>query len=152
VAAVLPDGRTSFQALQNVFAGQDRSSLVYFVFDLLRLKGESLEARPLEERKSRLAALLAPFGGGGCILYSDHVAGRGDEFFRRACAHRLEGIVSKRRDGTHRAGRSSEWLKTKCVHRQEFVVGGFTDPAGSRAGLGALLIGYYDSGRRLIFA
>jgi bifunctional non-homologous end joining protein LigD len=33
----------------------------------------------------------------------------------------------------------------KCEARQPFVVGGFTDPQGSRVGLGALLIGYFDA-------
>jgi ATP-dependent DNA ligase len=34
----------------------------------------------------------------------------------------------------------------KCEASQELVVGGFTDPQGSRVGLGALLVGYFDGG------
>jgi bifunctional non-homologous end joining protein LigD len=79
------------------------------------------------------------------------VVGDGDAFFAQACRHDLEGIVSKRRDLPYRAGRHGGWLKTKCVQRQEFVIGGFTDPEGARAGLGALLIGYYE-GDRLVFS
>lgn len=151
VAMVLPDGRTSFQALQHASAGAaSRASLVYFVFDLLRLDGRSLEALPLEERKARLRALVGRRRTGR-IRYADHVAGRGDEFFREACRLGLEGIVSKRRDLPHHPGRHSGWVKTKCSRRQEFVIGGFTDPAGMRAGLGALLIGHYHRGR-LVFA
>jgi bifunctional non-homologous end joining protein LigD len=149
-AMVLPDGRTSFQAMQNAAAPGARAQLVYFVFDLLRLDGKDLEPLPLEERKARLRKLV---GGRktGHIRYSEHVRGNGDAFFKQACRLGLEGIVSKRRDQPYRAGRHGGWLKSKCVQRQEFVVGGFTDPEGMRAGLGALLIGYYDRDR-LVFS
>ena len=151
VAMVLPDGRTSFQALQNAFSGQgSRAALVYFVFDLLRLNGESLERLPLEQRKATLKALVGRKKNDR-LRYSDHVDGNGDTFFQQACRVGLEGIVSKRRDLPHRAGRHGGWVKTKCVLRQEFVVGGFTEPEGARAGIGALLIGYYD-GDRLVFS
>jgi bifunctional non-homologous end joining protein LigD len=151
IAIVLPDGRTSFQALQNAFSGQgSRSSLVYFVFDLLRLDGDSLATQPLEHRKARLRKLV---GGRqtGRLRYTEHVEGRGEEFFAQACRVGLEGIISKRRDQPYREGRHGDWVKTKCVQRQEFVIGGFTDPEGTRAGIGALVIGYYE-GDRLVFA
>jgi bifunctional non-homologous end joining protein LigD len=151
VAMVLPDGRTSFQALQNASAGTaSRAALVYFVFDLLRLDGRSLETLPLEERKARLAALLGRRATGR-LRYADHVIGRGEAFFRHACRLGIEGIVSKRRDGRYFHGRHDSWLKTKCTRRQELVIGGFTDPQGARSGLGALLVGHYDRGR-LTFA
>jgi DNA ligase D-like protein (predicted ligase) len=147
-AVVLPDGRTSFQALQNTGAA-NRATLVYFVFDLLHLNGESLERLPLEERKARLKKLVGRRKTGR-IRFSEHIEGNGEAFFAEACRAGLEGIVSKRRDQPYRAGRHGGWVKTKCVQRQEFVVGGFTDPEGMRAGLGALLIGYYQ-GKRLVF-
>jgi len=149
VAVVLPDGRTSFQALQNS-SSTDRGTLAYFVFDLLRLDGPRSAARPLEERKARLKKLVGSRKTGR-LRFSEHVVGQGDAFFTQACHHGLEGIVSKRRDLPYRAGRHGGWLKTKCVQRQEFVIGGFTDPEGARAGLGALLIGYYE-GDRLVFS
>ena len=147
-AIVLPDGRTSFQAMQN--AGANRGTLVYFVFDLLRLNGQSLETLPLEERKARLKKLVGAKKTGR-IRFSEHIDGNGEAFFEHACRAGLEGIVSKRRDQPYRAGRHGGWLKTKCTKRQEFVIGGFTDPEGMRAGLGALLIGYYE-GDRLVFS
>jgi bifunctional non-homologous end joining protein LigD len=149
VAVVLPDGRTSFQALQNTGAAANRGTLVYFVFDLLRLNGQSLGSLPLEERKAMLKKLV---GGRstGRIRFSEHIEGNGEAFFAEACRAGLEGIVSKRRDHPYRAGRHGGWVKTKCVQRQEFVIGGFTDPEGMRAGIGALLIGYYE-GDRLVF-
>jgi len=149
VAVVLPDGRTSFQALQNTAGGGSRGTLVYFVFDLLRIKGETLESRPLEERKALLKKLVGNRSTGR-IRFSEHIEGNGQAFFSEACRAGLEGIVSKRRDQPYRAGRHGGWVKTKCVQRQEFVIGGFTDPEGMRAGIGALLIGYYDGGR-LVF-
>jgi bifunctional non-homologous end joining protein LigD len=149
VAVVLPDGRTSFQALQNTGDAGNRGTLVYFVFDLLRLNGETLEKLPLEERKARLKKLVGAKKTGR-IRFSEHIEGNGEAFFAEACRARLEGIVSKRRDQPFHAGRHGGWVKTKCVQRQEFVIGGFTDPEGMRAGLGALLLGYYE-GDRLVF-
>jgi len=147
-AVVLPDGRTSFQALQNT-GGGSRGTLVYFVFDLLRLNGENIESVPLDERKARLKKIVG-VRSTGRIRFSEHIDGNGDAFFAEACRAGLEGIVSKRRDQPYRAGRHGGWVKTKCVQRQEFVIGGFTDPEGMRAGLGALLIGYYEDDR-LVF-
>ena len=151
VAMVLPDGRTSFQALQNVLSSEATgATIAYFVFDLLRLDGERLGPLPLEERKVRLRKLVGRRKA-GTVRYSDHVIGRGDEFFRQACDAGLEGIISKRRDQPSHPGRHRDWLKTKCVLRQELVIAGFTDPEGSRQGIGALLVGYYERDR-LAFA
>lgn len=151
IAIVLPDGRTSFQALQNAFSGGGRRGLVYFVFDLLRLAGKTLARRPLEDRKRELLRLVGRPGQKSIVRYSEHVVGRGAEMFEEACRLKLEGIISKRRDAPYKAGRGDTWVKTKCVLRQEFVIGGFTDPEGSRQGIGALLIGYYRDDK-LVFA
>ena len=151
VAIVLPDGRTSFQMLQNAFSGgRAEGTLVYFVFDLLRADGKRLHSLPLVERKARLKALVGRRKTGP-IRYADHVEGSGKPFFVQACRLGLEGIISKRAAEPYRRGRHGDWVKTKCTHEQEFVIGGFTDPEGSRAGIGALLIGYYLRGR-LVFS
>ena len=121
VASVLADGKTSFQALQN--AGAARETIVYFVFDLLRLGGDSLAKLPLEERKQRLLKLIGRKSTGR-LRYSAHVTGNGDAFFAQACRMGLEGIVSKRRDLPHQPGQHGGWVKTKCAMRQEFVIGG----------------------------
>ncbi len=152
VAVVRPDGRTSFQALQQVFGGGPRAGLVYFVFDLLHRDGEDLTPRPLEERKRRLVAVVRRGGRAGVIRVADHVVGEGGRVFAEACRLGFEGIVSKRRADPYVPGRHGSWLKVKCVQRQEFVIGGFTDPEGSRAGIGALLVGVHDASRRLVFA
>jgi len=146
VAILLPDGRTSFQALQNSFGGGvQRKNLVYFAFDLLHLDGEDLAPPPLEERKAALERLLGE--GIGIIRYAPHVGGSGAAVFREACRIGVEGIVSKRRDQPYRPGRNATWVKTKCLLRQELVIGGFTDPEGAaRDAIGALLVGYFEDG------
>ncbi|MFL5307605.1 MAG: DNA ligase D [Polyangia bacterium] len=143
VAAMLPSGVTSFQALQN---RRPDTPLAYFVFDLLHIDGRDLRDQPIERRKQRLRELLEASDTGGLFRYSDHVIGVGVAFHRNACALGLEGIVSKRLGTRYRGGRNLDWQKAKCVRRQEFVIGGFTDPEGAREAIGALLIGYYEGG------
>lgn len=152
VVALLPNGVSSFQALQNAFRGERSEPLVYYVFDLLYLDGHDLRGVPLEERKARLAELLDHNTSRGALRYADHVEGEGDRFFAESCRLGLEGIISKRRDRGYIAGRGFDWLKTKCVRRDEFVIGGFTEPAGARHGLGALLVGYYSQPKRFVYA
>jgi bifunctional non-homologous end joining protein LigD len=150
VAAVLPDGRTSFQALQGSFASSSPVQLVYFLFDLLHLDGEDIGSLPLETRKARLRRLFGRTQG--VLRYADHVVGRGAQVFAAACQQHAEGIVSKRRDRPYQAGRGLTWVKTKCIQRQEVIIGGFTDPEGSRAGIGALLVGVRDRAGQLVYA
>src|SRR5262249_6078031 len=152
VAVLQPDGTTSFQALQNFLSGAGPGQLVYMVFDLLHLDGWDLAGLRLEDRKAALERLLASGNGkSGPVRYSDHVIGDGPAFFSHACRLGLEGVVAKRRDATYRGTRGSDWLKIKCVKQQEVVIGGYTDPEGSRVGLGALLVGVHSDGR-LVYA
>ena len=78
--------------------------------------------------------------------------GRGEVVFAEACRKGMEGIISKRTDAVYLAGRNRNWIKVKCGHRQEFVIGGFTDPSGSRVAFGALLLGVYDGQGQFQFA
>lgn len=150
VAAVLPSGLTSFQGLQNVGAGG--TQLVYFVFDLLHLDGEDIAALPLLERKEKLRKLIAQSNAGDTIKYVDHVVGDAARVFEEACKLGAEGVIVKDATAPYRAGRNTLWVKVKCVHRQELVIGGYTEPEGSRAGLGALLVGYYDDKGAFVYA
>jgi bifunctional non-homologous end joining protein LigD len=151
VAAVLPDGTTSFQALQNAWNAPGQPGLVYFVFDVPHLEGYDLTRAALEDRKTAAQA-VANAAASPRLRYSDHVVGSGPEFFAQACRLPVEGILSKRRDAPYEPGRSRSWLKVKCLRRQEFVIGGFTEPEGSRVGIGALLLGVYDKQGRLHYA
>ncbi len=149
---IAPDaqGRSSFQALQNAFAGDGADRLAYYAFDLPWVDGFDLRTVPLSQRKRVLRELVPR--GEGMVRYSDHVDGDGAAFFAAACKLGLEGIVSKRRDAAYRGQRGRDWVKVKCAQRQEMVVGGWTDPQGSRAGFGALLLGVHDSDGKLRYA
>jgi bifunctional non-homologous end joining protein LigD len=150
VAVLQPDGTTSFQALQNALSARDQGELVYFAFDLPYLEGYDLTRARLEDRKTALSAVVS--GAGTAVRYSAHVVGSGEEFFANACRMRLEGIISKRRDAPYESRRGGSWLKVKCLRRQEVVIGGWTEPSGSRTGLGALLVGVHEKGGGLTFA
>jgi ATP-dependent DNA ligase len=86
------------------------------------------------------------------LRYSAHRNTVGREYFEDACGRGWEGVIAKRAASRYRGGRSKDWLKFKCVRDQEFVVGGFTEPQGSRAGFGALLVGYHDGPGPLRYA
>ncbi len=145
------DGTSDFGRLQDAIATGRTDELVFYAFDLLHLDGYDLTGAALEDRKAVLADII-PAHSAGILRYSDHQVGHGPEFFHHACGYELEGIVSKRRDRPYQPGRSDSWLKVKCANRDEFVVIGFTDPAGTRQGLGALLLGYYDGHGGLHYA
>lgn len=151
VVALASDGTMSFQALQNAFDQTWDGRLVYFVFDLLFLDGMDLRKLPLHERKRRLATLLAGQPNDGPLRYSDHIGGQGHTVFETACRRGLEGLIAKRVESPYLPGRNRNWLKLKCHRRQEFVIGGFTDPSGSRRGFGALLLGVYEGAGNLIY-
>jgi bifunctional non-homologous end joining protein LigD len=151
VVVLKPDGKASFTALQKALSGTGpRATLIYIVFDLLRLDGKSLAMLPLEERKARLQELLAR-STSTRLRFAEHVVGNGPTFFAEAERMGLEGIVSKRRNAPYSAGRRGGWLKIKCPRRQPFVIGGFTDRANTTGSVGSLLVGYYED-KRLVFA
>jgi bifunctional non-homologous end joining protein LigD len=151
VVALMPDGSISFQALQNAFDARSETNLVYYVFDLLYLDGYDLRQVGLLERKRALEAISLS-DASELIRYSDHIPGRGEVVFAEACRRGMEGIVSKRTEAVYLAGRNRNWMKVKCGRRQEFVIGGFTDPSGSRVAFGALLLGVYDEQGQFHFA
>ena len=146
VVYVKDDGHTSFLKLASALQGgtDPEGRVVYYVFDLLHLNGYDLTRAPLWARKQALERLLAGFPAGARVRYVEHVKGRGDEFFRQACGFALEGSIAKRASAPYRPGRGRDWLKVKCLQRQEFVIGGFTERADAKGGIGALLMGYHD--------
>jgi ATP-dependent DNA ligase len=120
-------------------AAWDPSSRVaYHVFDILWLEGRSVMALPLDERRALLKDIpLRP-----PLAHVPEI--KDDKPWERACSEGWEGVVAKLRTSKYEQRRSPHWLKMKCEATQELVVGGFTDPQGSRVGLGALLVGYFD--------
>ncbi|MBB4638656.1 DNA ligase D [Longimicrobium terrae] len=146
-----PDGRTSFQALQNVLNSGRTSELVFYAFDLMHRDGMNLRGASLLSRKEALRELLAG-DSAGPVRYSDHIVGNGAVFYQQACGMGLEGIISKRADSPYATRRTRDWLKVKCLLRQEFVIGGFTAPQGSRSHFGALLVGVHDENGDFIYS
>jgi bifunctional non-homologous end joining protein LigD len=149
------DGKPDFQALQareKPIPGHKRAKpmpVTYVVFDCLYADGRDLRDQPCEERKRRLESLIVPERN---VMYSKHVIAKGKELFELAQRRGLEGIVGKVRTSPYRSGRSREWVKIKAKRRQEFVIGGWTEPRGSRKEFGALLVGYYDEDGKLHYA
>jgi bifunctional non-homologous end joining protein LigD len=133
-------GRSEFQRLQE--SQKKPAGLTYVAFDLLYADGRDLRKTPLEERKSLLARLIS---SDDLVLYSKHIVGRGKALFENARKNDLEGIIGKKRDSTYQERRSRDWVKIKTGHEQEFVVGGWTEPRGSRKGFGALLLGVFQA-------
>ncbi|RVU14613.1 ATP-dependent DNA ligase [Streptomyces antnestii] len=144
-------GRTDFALLQQRMGLTRRAdvaaskvAVTYYVFDLLRLDGMDVRRLPLRTRKSLLRRSIT---FGAPLRFSVHRNEGGAELLADACRRGWEGLIAKRADSLYQPRRSDDWLKLKCARGQEFVVGGFTEPAGSRLGIGALLIGYYEDGR-----
>jgi bifunctional non-homologous end joining protein LigD len=144
-------GRMSFSRLQRRMGISDpelarRSGIAvaYYLFDILHLDGNRVTALPLRARKSLLARALTYRTP---LRLTTHRNTEGEAFLRDACRREWEGLVAKRAASEYVGRRSTDWLKFKCSNRQELVVGGFTDPAGTRVGFGALLVGYYEGGR-----
>ena len=143
------DGVSSFALLQQALGDRKTGNLVVFVFDILQLDDWDLRPCRLEDRKAVLESLSDWKGG---LRYSDHHRGQGSAMRRQACQMGLEGIIAKQADAPYRAGRGKSWLKLKCQGREEFIVLGWTPPEGSRAGLGALHLGYDDDKGTLHYA
>ena len=139
--------RTGFRPGGKRAAGNADVPVLYYAFDLLYLDGYDWRRVPLEERKHKLASLLV---AGDHVRYSDHYEERGKALFEMAQKTGLEGIVAKKRTSFYEERRSREWLKIKIRQRIECVVGGYTEPEGTRAHFGSLVLGLYDEKGRLI--
>jgi bifunctional non-homologous end joining protein LigD len=152
----LQHGATSFSRLQQRLGVRNPDArmlksvpVTYFVFDVLRADGTDVRQLTLRERKQVLRTLLS---FGGPLRYTVHRSQTAQAYWEHALASGWEGLVVKRAAARYVGGRTRDWLKFKASASQEFVVGGFTDPQGSRAGFGALLIGYYDEKGQLAYA
>jgi bifunctional non-homologous end joining protein LigD len=143
-------GGTDFQALQNAFDKEKTSNIVYFLFDLPYYDGYDLTGVPLVERRALLQTLLAKAPPE--IRFSEIFDAPPEDIVASACKIGLEGVIGKRKSSTYASRRSPDWIKLKCSRRQEFVIGGYTDPKGSRVGIGALLIGVHDEKGDLIYS
>jgi DNA ligase D-like protein (predicted ligase) len=114
-----------------------------YVFDLLWLEGYDVRPLPLRTRKRLLKAALNFHGN---VRWTQYRNGDGEALFAEACRKGWEGLIAKRANSPYVTTRSKDWLKLKCEHGQELVIGGYTEPRGSRVEFGALLLGYYRDG------
>jgi bifunctional non-homologous end joining protein LigD len=146
-------GRPNFQRLQarmgltkprDVEAAARQVPARGMFFDVLGLLGHDLRALPLRDRYELLARTLPPLG---TVQRCDHWIGHGEAFLAAAAEMGLEGIVGKRLGSRYAGRRTQDWMKVKCDRRQEFVIGGYTEPQGSRARFGALHVGIYEDGK-----
>ena len=141
--------RTGFQAGKRRLPRREGVPVIYYAFDLLYLDGVDLRRVALEQRKQLLQERIEA-GKGEVVHYSDHYAEKGLDLFEAAKQRGLEGIIAKKRKSVYEEKRSRDWLKIKITQRQECVIGGYTDPEGSREYFGALVLGLYDKKGRLI--
>ncbi len=144
--------RTGFQPGKRRLPGREGVLVIYYAFDLLYLDGLDLRRVALEQRKQLLQERIVAGGAGASdvVHFSDHYAEKGLALLEAAKQRGLEGIIAKKRNCTYQEKRSSDWLKIKITQRQECVIGGYTDPEGSREYFGALVLGLYDKKGRLI--
>jgi bifunctional non-homologous end joining protein LigD len=150
IVALDEKGRSSFQLVQGLDMGQKKPPIVFYAFDLLRLNGKDLRDWPIEERKAKLEELLKK--PPGAIRYSVSFMKDVQELLSRARELGLEGLIGKRSGSRYEAAkRSGAWIKLKLHQEQEFVIGGYTEPEGSRKYFGALLVGFHE-GKKLKFA
>jgi bifunctional non-homologous end joining protein LigD len=155
IATLDEQGRSSFSLMQQrtgIRSGGRRTGsrqdipVLYYVFDLLYLDGYDLRRVTLEERKELLAKITIPEGPVG---YSDHFP-QGKALFDVAKKKGLEGILAKRRSSVYEERRTREWLKIKITQTLDCVIGGYTDPEGSRSYFGSIVLGLYDKQGELI--
>ncbi len=140
--------RTGFRAGKRRMPPREGVPVIYYAFDLLYLDRLDLRRVALEQRKQLLQDRIVV--AGGVIQFSDHYAEKGLDLFEAAKQRGLEGILAKKRRSIYEEKRSRDWLKIKITQRQECVIGGYTDPEGSREYFGALVLGLYDEEGRLI--
>ena len=155
VAALDEQGRSSFSLMQQrtgIRSGGRRTGsrqdlpVLYYVFDLLYLDGYDLRRVSLEQRKDLLERITSPDGP---VRYSDHFP-QGKALFAAARQQGLEGILAKRRSSVYQERRTREWLKIKITQTLDCVIGGYTEPEGSRSYFGSIVLGLYDKKGELI--
>jgi bifunctional non-homologous end joining protein LigD len=139
--------QSSFARLQNRMkirdadeARRSKVTVYYYLFDILQVDRSDVTDLPLSERK-RLLKEYVTFKDP--IRSTAYRRRAGEKYYKQACAKGWEGVIAKNLDASYQHSRSSDWLKFKCVHQQELVIGGYTDPQGSRIAFGALLVGFY---------
>lgn len=151
IVALDSKGHPSFQLLQGFAMGEERPPIYFYAFDLLRLNGKDTTGLPLTQRKERLRALLD--GAPDAIRYSASLPGAPKTLLAQTKKLGIEGLIAKRADSVYSPdSRNGDWAKFKFINEHEVVIGGYSEPGGSRNHFGALLVGYYEQGKLLFSA
>jgi bifunctional non-homologous end joining protein LigD len=149
-------GRSSFSLMQQRTGirqhgrqGPARSDLpiIYYVFDLMYLDGYDLRRVRLEDRKRILQQVITP---AEILRFSDHYPQQGKALYQVAKEKGLEGILAKKSNSCYEEKRSREWLKIKITQTVDCVIGGYTNPEGSRQYFGSLVLGLYNDKKQLV--
>jgi bifunctional non-homologous end joining protein LigD len=138
-------GHPDFGALQESMDSARSADVVLYLFDLLFCDGKDLRQQPLHARRALLEKTLEAAPASSQVRFSQAFDVDTDSLIASACKLGLEGIMGKRKDSMYVSRRSPDWIKLKCHQRQEFVIGGYTEPQGTRKVLGALLLGVFDA-------
>jgi bifunctional non-homologous end joining protein LigD len=144
IAVAQANGRTDFSSLQKSLESGVAKGVSYFVFDLLAEGAQDLRKTPLNERKARLAGVLAK--AKAPIRVSPYFEGGGPAVLEAFREQGLEGVVSKKANSTYQSGRSNSWLKAKCVNEQEFVIIGYQPSLKGRA-FASLMLADHENGK-----
>jgi len=139
--------RTGFRSGKHRLPGRKDLPIWYYVFDLLYLDGYDLRRSKLEDRKAALAKIVTR---SDTVRFSDHYPGQGIALFEVAKQKGLEGILAKKRNSFYEERRSQEWLKIKITQTITCVIGGYTEPEGSRQYFGSIVLGLYNDKGQLI--
>ena len=140
----LLQGRINLKALEEISAKEKTIPIAYCIFDIVYVEGYDIQTLPLYARKKILKKLLLY---NKMLNYSESLPGDGLKLFKKACALHWEGLIVKKNDSPYVGIRSPSWLKFKCTTGQELVIGGYTEPKGSRNYFGALLVGYFNKNK-----
>jgi len=136
--------RAQLKAARDIAAADQTMPVVFFCFDLLHFAGIDLRKSAYMDRRRYLAQCLLP----SPLVQLVHAADDGVALNAAALASGFEGVIGKRKESRYESGRRSQsWLKVKPTSSADFVIGGYTKGKGSRAPLGALLVGYWDQGK-----
>jgi bifunctional non-homologous end joining protein LigD len=155
IVALDTDGRSSFSLMQQRtgirkwgqrVAGNPEIQVLYYAFDLIYFDGHDLRRLPLEQRKQALATLVV---AAGPLRISDHFD-QGKALFAAAKQQGLEGILAKKRDSCYEEKRTRDWLKIKITDTIDCVIGGYTEPEGTRQYFGSIVLGLYNKKKQLI--
>ncbi len=99
-----------------------RQPVHFFVFDILRYKGEDLRGKPLMERKMLLEKVLSANNFMSPLMRVDDT---GISLFEAIREKKLEGIVAKKKNSKYVGRRDANWIKIINYNYAEVQIIGY---------------------------